>query len=144
MTEVFLFMAARSQLVHEVIRPALQTGKIVLSDRFFLSTLVYQCYAGGVPTDTLNSICTAAVGETVPDLGLVLDIPYEIALQRIGNRSVPDRMEQKGEEYHRRVREGFLHYAAAEPNRYIVIDAAPSPEDVANKIWNIISSRGFE
>jgi dTMP kinase len=116
-TEMFLFSAARSQLVREVIRPALETNKIVLSDRFLISTFVYQCYAGGVPAEILKSICTIAVGGTMPDLGVVLDIPYEIAAQRIGHRSAPDRMESKGEEYHRRVREGFLQYAAAEPKR---------------------------
>jgi dTMP kinase len=141
-TEVFLFMAARSQLVREVIRPALERGKIVLSDRFLASTFVYQCYAGGVPAETLESISAVAVGETVPDLGIVLDIPYEIAVQRVGNRAVPDRMERKGEEYHRRVREGFLWYAAAEPNRYVVIDATPSPDEVADTIWKTVANKG--
>ena len=140
MTEVFLFMAARSQLVREVIRPALEAGKIVLSDRFLISTLVYQCYAGGVPVDALETINAVAVGETLPNLGIVLDIPYETAVQRIGYRAAPDRMERKGEEYHRRVREGFLKYAAAEPSRYVVIDATPSPDEVADAIWKIVSS----
>jgi len=139
MTEVFLFMAARSQLVHEVIRPALAGGEIVLSDRFLISTFVYQCYAGGVPAEVLEPISVAAVGETLPDMGIVLDIPYEIAVQRVGHRATPDRMERKGEEYHRRVREGFLKYAAAEPNRYIVIDATSSPDEVAESIWQIVS-----
>jgi len=139
-TEVFLFSAARSQLVHEVIRPALEKGKIVISDRFLISTLVYQCFAGGVPAETLESISAAAVGGTVPDLGIVLDIPYEIAVQRVGDRAVPDRMERKGETYHRRVREGFLQYAAAEPNRYVVIDATPSPDEVADAIWTIVTT----
>ena len=137
-TEVFLFSAARAQLVREVIRPALENGKIVLADRFLISTFVYQCYAGGVPESVLESITAAAVGETLPDLGIVLDIPYEIALQRIGDRAEPDRMERKGEEYHRLVREGFLEYAAAEPRRYVVIDATPSPDEVAAAIWAAI------
>ncbi|MDR0328173.1 MAG: dTMP kinase [Planctomycetaceae bacterium] len=141
MTEMFLFMAARSQLLHEVIRPALATGKIVLSDRFLISTFVYQCHAGGVPADVLQFISAAVVGETLPDLGIILDIPYESAIQRVGSRAVPDRMECKGEEYHRRVREGFLKYAAAEPERYVVIDATPSPEEVADAIWQIVSDK---
>jgi dTMP kinase len=139
MTEVFLFMAARAQLVREVIRPALKSGNIVLADRFLISTLVYQCYAGGVPMEVLEPISVAAVGETLPDLGIVLDIPYEIAVQRIGHRAVPDRMECKGEAYHRRVREGFLHYAATEPNRYVVLDATSSPDEVAESIWHIVA-----
>jgi len=137
-TEVFLFTAARSQLVREVIRPALATGKIVLSDRFLISTFVYQCYAGNVPAEILESISAEAVGKTLPDLGIVLDIPYEVAVQRVGGRAAPDRMERKGEEYHRRVREGFLKYAA-ESDRYVVIDATPPPNEVADAIWKVIS-----
>jgi dTMP kinase len=140
LTEVMLFMAARSQLLHEIIRPALETRKIVLSDRFLISTFVYQCYAGGVPAEVLQPISDAVVGETLPDLGIILDIPYESAIQRVGNRATPDRMECKGEEYHRRVREGFLKYAAAEPNRYVVIDATPSLDEVADAIWDIVST----
>ena len=137
-TEVLLFTAARSQLVCEVIRPALEAGKTVLSDRFLISTFVYQCYAGGVPRAALEAISAEAIGETLPDLGIVLDIPYEVAVQRMGNRAAPDRMERKGEEYHRRVREGFLEYAA-ESKRYIVIDATPSPNEVADAIWQIVA-----
>jgi len=136
-TEVLLFTAARSQLVREVIRPALEAGHIVLSDRFLISTFVYQCYAGGVPTDVLESISAEAVGNTLPNLGIVLDIPYEVALQRIGNRAAPDRMERKGEEYHRRVREGFLKYAA-ESSRYVVLDATPLPDEVADAVWQTV------
>jgi len=139
-TELLLFMAARAQLVREVIRPALGVGKTVLSDRFLISTYVYQCYAGGVPEEELRAICAAVVGETLPDLGIVLDIPYEIAIQRRENRSTADRMELKGEEYHRRVREGFLKYAAAEPQRYVVVDATPPLDEVADAIWRITCS----
>ena len=141
MTEVFLFMAARAQLVREVIRPSLEIGHVVLSDRFLLSTFVYQCYAGGVPAEMLEAMSVAAVGETLPDLGIVLDIPYEVAIQRIGERAAPDRMECKGEMYHRQVREGFLHYAAAEPHRYVVIDATPSPDEVAEALWEIVNKK---
>jgi dTMP kinase len=141
MTEAFLFMAARTQLVSEVIRPALEEGKIVLSDRFLISTFVYQCYAGGIPAAALESISAVAVGSTLPDLGIVLDIPYEIAVQRLGHRASPDRMECKGEAYHRRVREGFLQYASLESSRYIVIDAVPSPDEVADAVWAIVARK---
>ena len=139
-TEVFLFTAARAQLVREVIRPALESRKIVLSDRFLISTFVYQCHAGGVPKEVLESISAAAVGETLPDVGIVLDIPCEVAAGRMGHRAAPDRMERKGEEYHRLVREGFLKYAAAEPERYVVVDATPSPNEVAAAVWDIVSA----
>ena len=138
-TEVLLFSAARSQLVREVIRPALKMGKTVLSDRFLISTYVYQCYAGNVPTKVLESISAEVVGETLPDLGIVLDIPYEVAADRVGYRAVPDRMECKGAEYHRRVREGFLKYAAAEPVRYTVVDATAAPDVVAQAVWDIVA-----
>ena len=138
-TEVFLFTAARAQLVREVVRPALETGKIVLSDRFLLSTFVYQCHAGGVPKNVLEAVSAEAVGNTLPDLGIVLDIPYEVAVQRVGDRAVPDRMERKGESYHRQVREGFLKYAA-EAERYVVLNATSPPSEVADAVWKIVST----
>ncbi|GHT47177.1 thymidylate kinase [Planctomycetales bacterium] len=134
LTETFLFTAARCQLLTEVVRPALQEKKIVLSDRFVLSTLVYQGYAGGVPLETLKEIVNISVGATLPDIGFVLDIPYEIAVQRIGKRAEPDRMEGKGEEYHRKVREGFLKLASQEPSRYKIIDASQTPDEVEQAI----------
>ena len=141
-TEVFLFTAARAQLVREIIRPALDAGKIVLSDRFLASTFVYQCYAGGVPPETLESINRVAVGDTLPDLGIILDVPYETAVQRIGHRSAPDRMERKGETYHRLVREGFLKYAGAESDRYTIIDATPPADAVADAAWAACNAYG--
>ena len=141
LTEVLLFTAARSQLVREIIRPALETGSIVLSDRFLISSFVYQCYAGGVPTEVLETISAEAVGNTLPNLGIVLDIPYEVAVRRVGDRAAPDRMERKGETYHRRVREGFLHYAAAEPERYVLLDATPPSDEIAKTVWQIVSAR---
>ncbi|MDR3234174.1 MAG: dTMP kinase [Planctomycetaceae bacterium] len=141
LTEMFLFMAARAQLVSEVIRPALAAGKDVVSDRFLLSTYVYQGYAGGVPAESLEAAAHIAVGNTVPDLGIVLDIPYEVAVERLDQRSEPDRMERKGEEYHRRVREGFLKCAAAEPNRYVVINAAIPADDIAVTIQHIVQKQ---
>ena len=138
-TELLLFSAARAQLVREIIQPALASGQIVLSDRFLASTYAYQCYAGGVSEEVFSLVCAAAVGSVLPDLGIILDISYEVAVRRIGHRAVPDRMESKGEDYHRQVREGFLRYAAAEPERYSVIDAALSPDDVAELVWSRIS-----
>ncbi|MDR3197349.1 MAG: dTMP kinase [Planctomycetaceae bacterium] len=140
-TEMFLFMAARTQMVEEVIRPALNAKKIVISDRFLLSNFVYQGYAGGIPLSTLETVGRIAVEGIMPDLAVILDIPYEIAVQRIGNRDISDRMEQKGEKYHRQVRNGFLQYAATHQEHYVVIDAAPPPNEVENAIRNIIHER---
>lgn len=138
-TEMFLFMAARCQMVEELIRPALEAGKIVLSDRFLMSSYVYQGYAGGVPMDELETAGRIAVDGIMPDLTVVLDLPYEVALRRIGRRAEPDRMERKGEEYHRRVREGFLHFAETTPDHCVVVDAAQDPDEVERAIRERIS-----
>lgn len=135
-TESFLFMAARTQLIDEVIRPALAAGKTVLSDRFLLSTFVYQGCAGGVSSHVLETLGQIAVDKIVPDLTIILDIPYQVALQRIGRRACPDRMEAKGEDYHRRVREGFLKYAEQAPDRIAVFDGTQSPEELETAIFD--------
>ena len=133
-TEMFLFMAARAQLVEEIIRPALAEGADVLSDRFLLSNIVYQSYAGGVPLRDLETVGEIAVGGLQPDLSIILDVPDEIARQRLGQRAAPDRMERKGEEYHQRVRQGFLTHATTDPRRYVIVDASGSPDEVEHKI----------
>lgn len=140
-TEMFLFMAARTQMVEEVIRPALNDQKIVISDRFLISNFVYQGYAGGISLNTLETIGQIAVEDIMPDLAVILDIPYEIAVQRIVNRDAADRMEQKGEKYHRQVRNGFLQYAAIHQTHCVVIDAAPPPNNVEIAIQNVIHER---
>lgn len=137
-TEAFLFMAARSQLVEEVIRPALDVGKIVLCDRYLLSTLVYQGDAGGLPIDTLFQLGGIATHGLSPDITFVLDLPYEIACRRMRNRTKVDRMENKGEAYHRRVRQGFLSHAALDPDRIAVVDASQHIEEVEDRIWNVV------
>lgn len=142
-TEVLLFSAARCQMVEEIIKPALRCGKAVISDRFLLSTLVYQGCAGGVPLQQLEDIGRFATDDVLPDLSFVLDIPYRTALQRMEQRGIPDRMEQKGETYHQKVRDGFLDYAAKHPDRFVVIDATPPPNDVADAIRHIVQSRGL-
>lgn len=129
-TEMFLFMAARCQMVKELIQPALAANKAVLSDRFLISSFVYQGYAGGVPLEYLETIGQIATIDTMPDLSIVLDLPYEVAVKRIGRRAEPDRMEQKSEQYHRRVREGFLRHAAKHHEHCVVIDATRSIDDV--------------
>ncbi len=138
-TEMFLFMAARCQMVEELIRPALVAGKVVLSDRFLMSSFVYQGFAGGVPLESLESTGRIAVDGIMPDLSVVLDLPYEVAVRRIGGRAEPDRMERKGEEYHRRVRDGFLHFARIDPRRCEVVDATKTPGEVEQAIRDKIS-----
>jgi dTMP kinase len=126
--EMLLYMAARAQLVEEVIRPALEQGKIVLTDRYLLSNVVYQGYGGGLDVETLWTIGQVATGGLMPDLTIVLDVPAAAAAARI--RRPRDRMEQQGDEFHARVREGFLAEAARRAGAIAVVDASGSVERV--------------
>ena len=143
MSETLLFMAARAQMVEEVVLPALNEGKLVVTDRFFLSTVVYQGYAGGLPPDEVMAIGMPATQGVFPDLTVVLDIDPEIALSRISRPL--DRMERKGMDFHRGVRQGFLSGARLLAERYsrdtVVVDASRSMEKVAEEIQAAVFSR---
>jgi dTMP kinase len=138
--EMLLYMAGRAQLVAEVIRPALAAGRTVVSDRFLLANLVYQGYAGGLPVDEVAQVGRAATGGLLPDLTLVLDLPPEAARARVG--AARDRIEDRPESYHARVRDGFLRAARRAqdgacpeyPAPIVVIDASADPETVAARI----------
>lgn len=132
--ETALFMAARAQLVRDKIRPALATGKIVLVDRFLLSTVVYQGYAVDGDAETIWRLGTRLTGGLLPDVTFVLDCPVDVAFGRM-NRS-KDRVESKGANFHRRVRDGFLHAVAdwerfGVPGKAFVVDATQTPEEVS-------------
>jgi dTMP kinase len=131
-SEMLLYMAARAQLVEEVIRPALQAGKTVVADRYLLANVVYQGYGGGLDVETLWEVGRVATDGLLPDLTIVLDMPAAAAAARIA-RSL-DRMEQQGAEFHARVREGFLTEAARRPDEIVVVDAAQSIERVQAEI----------
>lgn len=118
-SEMFLYMAARTQMVEEVIRPALEQGKTVVSDRFLLANVCYQGYGGGLDVATLWEVGRVATDGILPDLTIVLDLPSLTAAGRI-DRPL-DRMEQQGEAFHARVREGFLAEAARRPDRIVVV-----------------------
>jgi dTMP kinase len=120
-TELLLFLAARAQQIQDTIAPALAAGRIVVSDRYSDSTLAYQAYAGGLPVDQVEAAVAFATGDLWPDLTLLLDLPPEVGLARQGDRN---RMENKGIEFHRRVREGFLELWRRHPERIRLIDAA--------------------
>jgi dTMP kinase len=130
--EALLFMASRAQLVAEVIRPALDSGQIVVCDRFLLANVVYQGYGARLDVDELWQIGRLATGGLEPDLTVVLDLPLEIALSR--RERAPDRMESRAREYQQRVRAGFLSEAGRRPGRIRVIDATPSIEVVQQRI----------
>ncbi len=126
--EAFLFMASRAQLTAEIIRPALEQGKAVVSDRYLLANIVYQGHAGGVDPDLLRHMGRLATGGIEPDLTLVLDLDPVTAASR---RSGPlDRVESRDQDYQERVRAGFLAEARKQPERIRVVDAGRSVEAV--------------
>ena len=131
--QVLLYSTARAQNVREVIRPALEAGKIVIADRFFDSTRAYQGYGHGVPQAAIQSVTGLAVGDTVPDRTFLLDIPTDIGLARSGwkARARWDRFEVLDTDFHERVRDGYLRMAAAEPRRWAVIKADRDEHSIA-------------
>jgi dTMP kinase len=130
-SEMLLFMASRAQLVEDVIRPALQAGRVVICDRFTLANIVYQGHAGGLGVQQVDQIGQLATGQLFPDLTLILDVPPDVARARIGRAR--DRMEDRPAEYHQSVREGFLD-AAREGAPIRVIDANADPDRVFEQI----------
>jgi dTMP kinase len=137
--EMLLYMAARAQLVDEVIRPALSAGRTVISDRYLLANVVYQGHAGGLDVASLWEIGRLATEGLMPDLTIVLDLTPEAARQRM-NRTL-DRMEQQGDEFRQRLREGFLKEAARQPDKIAVIDAARPAEEVHREIQSLVRSK---
>jgi dTMP kinase len=131
-SEMLLYMAARAQLVEEVIAPALAAGKTVVSDRYLLANLVYQGHAGGLDLDELRQIGRVATKGVEPSLSFVLDLPDDVAAARL-NRPL-DRMEQQGDAFRAALRAGYLAEAARQPQRVIVIDAARSIDAVQTEI----------
>src|SRR5580693_10813019 len=136
-TELLLFTAARAQLVREIIAPALIRGTIVLSDRFLDSSTVYQGIGRNLAADPVQQINRFAVGNVMPDLTLVIDVPMEVSLARIRQRAsdVPDRMERENIGFYKKIREGYLLLAQGMPERLAVIDGAKTEDIIEKKIW---------
>ena len=139
-SELLLFLAARAQLVRNVIRPALEAGKWVISDRFSDSTLAYQGYGRGLPLDDLRQMNAFACEGLKPDLTLLLEVSPETALARMRKReaatnTTADRLERAGDEFHARLRTGFAALAKAEPDRIVTIDANGTPDEVWESVW---------
>lgn len=141
-TELLLFAASRAQLVREKIRPLLEAGTFVILDRFLDSTTVYQGIARGLPLESVRAINHFAIGGTLPDLTLVLDMDSATAWQRIhqSGREL-DRMESQPQSFFEKVRQGYLEVAQAEPQRIQVMDAGASPEAVHEAVWERVSAR---
>jgi dTMP kinase len=142
-TELLLMNASRAQLVRETIRPALVVGEIVLCDRFYDSTTAYQGYGRGLDLSLVKNVIDFAVGDTRPNLTLLLQVPPEVSAERLRSRQstlpfVRDRMEEGDKQFFARVAEGFKAVAAAEPGRVRVVNGAGPVDVVCAKIWEIV------
>jgi len=135
-TEVFLYMASRAEMVARIIRPALEVGLVVVSDRFVSSTVAYQGAAGGLDPSMIWDVGRVACGGVEPDLTVILDLPVETGFSRL--RRDRDRIESKEASYHEKVRQGFLAMARERPDRFAVVDAARPPDDVARAILEAV------
>ena len=134
LSELLLFAAARSELVASVIRPALEIGTTVISDRYTASTVAYQGYGRELDLALIHRLNLLVAGGSAPDLTVLLDLPVEIALFRRGQPGA-DRFESAPLEFHRRVREGYLSQAAADRLKWLVLDGTRPPRELSREIW---------
>lgn len=148
-TELLLFAASRAQLVAQIILPALAQGAVVLCDRYADSTTVYQGIARGLPLDAVKAVNTLATRGRLPDATVLLDLDPEEARRRCLRRPRPaggaqDRMESQPADFYRKVREGYLEIARAEPERFVIVDAARPADEVEMEVWGVLKERfGF-
>src|SRR5258708_39223682 len=141
-TELLLFGASRSQLVREVIKPALERSMCVIADRFFDSTTVYQGAARKLDPEMIERLNAFVVGDCVPDITFVLDVDAATAESRMQRESrKADRMEQQPAEFYERVLEGYRDLAAHGPKRIVTIDGSGDVDEIEKQIWNTLSSR---
>jgi dTMP kinase len=140
-TDALLFNAARAQLVAEVIGPAMERGEVVVCARYTDSTLAYQGHGAGLPLADLRAMERVATGGLRPDLTIVLDVPPEIGLARKSGDEVTRFEAAFDLAFHRRVRDGFLALAAAEPERFVVVDATRPFESVSEAIGRAVAER---
>ena len=141
--ELLLMNASRAQLVREVIRPALANGEIIICDRFYDSTTAYQGYGRQLDLKMVQSVVDVAVGETRPNLTLLLTVPADISEKRLAARQATmpflrDRIEEASKEFFARVEKGYEAVAKADPDRVRVVDASASIEQVCAKIWELV------
>jgi dTMP kinase len=136
-TELLLFLAARAQQIQDTVRPALEAGRIVISDRYSDSTVAYQGYAGGLPVEEVERAVEFATGGLWPDLTLLLDLPPEVGLARQADRNY---MENQGMEFHRRVREGFLEQWRRHPERIRLVNAARELPVVRDEVCRLVEA----
>ena len=140
--ELLLFAASRAQHVRELVAPAIAEGQIVLCDRFLDSTTVYQGVARAIDSKKVDTINQFAIGDTMPDLTILIDLPPEIGLARVHARSDGqlDRMENEAIEFFQAVRQGYLNLAKSEPRRFLVLDGSQSVEELETQIWQRVEA----
>jgi dTMP kinase len=135
-TELFLFSASRSQLVHEVVKPALLRGTIVVCDRFYDSTTAYQGWGRGLSVEAIATINHVAADGLVPGITYFIDIPVsEVEKRMVRKKGDADRMEMSGSSFYEKVREGYLHQASVEP-RFEVINGMLGIEAIHERVWS--------
>ncbi|HVF75345.1 MAG TPA: dTMP kinase [Acidimicrobiales bacterium] len=137
--EALFMAAARAQHVAEVIRPALDAGRDVVTDRYAGSSLAYQGFGRGLDIDAVRALSEFATGGLWPDVVVLLDVPDDVARQRLG---VLDRFEAAGADFHHRVVEGFRALAAAEPERWVVVSGVGSVDEVTERVWQAVGASG--
>lgn len=141
-TEVLLFLASRAQLVEQVIRPAVQAGKVVVSDRYSDSTLAYQGYGNGGDLDTLRQLLRYTTGGLQPDLTILFDIdPVEGIRRRSSGGGEWNYLDANPAEYHQRVRQGYLELAAADPGRWVTLDAGRPRDAIQADLCRLVLAR---
>jgi dTMP kinase len=133
---MMLYMASRSQLVEQIVAPALDRGDLVLADRFVASTCAYQGTAGGLAMREILEVAAVATGHRMPDLNVIFDVDEATAAKRLN--PLLDRMEQKGAEFHRRVRDGYQKLASEDPRHFILIDATLDEDTVSETAMKAI------
>jgi dTMP kinase len=139
--ELLLFEASRSQLVREIIKPALEREMCVIADRFLDSTTVYQGAARKMDRETVERLNVFAIGDCIPNVTFVLDVNAATATSRMQKPRRPDRMEQEPEEFYERVREAYRELATREPNRVVLIDGSRGIEEIEIEIWKTLCAR---